>query len=142
MKRYHWPCLVVLLVVGCTQKTPEEMKWSKVEALRLPGASLAEITLALGPVDDDARTDSRHTTYAWYRFLPRTNDSPMNSIGWNMLEVTVDNAGNMVHFRRLKPFILDNGTIYPVDVDQAYRDKQGKWHSGPLPAGGVDNLSR
>jgi hypothetical protein len=142
MKRCRWPCLVVLLAVGCTQKTPEEMKWSKVEALRLPGASLAEITEALGPHHDEKGYRRRYTTYKWYQFLPKTNDSPMALTGWHMLEVTVGGEEHIVHFKRVKPLVLDNGTLYPMDVDQEYRDEQGKWHSGPLPALTVDESGR
>jgi|GEM_PF-4781025 hypothetical protein len=118
----------LLALLFIPRGNPDDLtnRWARVAALRLPDVSLSDITEALGPPD-------ANTAYSWYQFLPNTTDSPMSLTGWHMLEVTVDSAGHIIQFQRRRPFVLENGTIYPVDVDQGYRDEQGRWQSGSRP---------
>jgi hypothetical protein len=143
--------LAVLLVPG---RTPDETrvmnKWAKVEALRLPEATLAEITEALGPCDseDNYSTDDwNDTTYEWYRFggigIDGFGGSGMDGTGsrWHMLRITL-RYGRTMSFVRTKPLIRANGALEAVTFDEGWRDKHDKWHSGPLPTPSLDELGR
>jgi hypothetical protein len=122
---------LTLLAAGCSSKPELEVRWSKVEALRLPGATLADIKRALGPLDRQATREGK-TLYCWYPFGGGKNTAPYP---WHMLYLTVDDKTvDVIAFDRQKPFFLENGAIYPVSMSAGHRDGKGKWQSGPHPA--------
>jgi hypothetical protein len=139
--------LATLLVVWLVPaRSPDEIrvmsKWAKVEALRLPEATLAEITEALGPSDvtDNYSTGNPNDTiYEWYTFGGIAKDGAGSP--WHMLHITV-RYNTTLSFLRQKPLIRANGAVEAVTFDEGWRDKQGKWHSGPLPAPSLDELGR
>jgi hypothetical protein len=117
----------LVLAAGCSPKSEGEAKWSKVEALRLPGATLADIKEALGPHDQQATHEGK-TLYRWYPFGGGKKTAPYP---WHMLHLTVDDkTGDVMAFDRQKPFVLENGAIYPVGIDAGHRDDKGKWQPG------------
>ena len=124
---------VLLLVAGCSPKSDLDLNWSKVEALRLPGATLADIKKALGPLDRQVTRKGR-TLYCWYPFGGGKKTAPYP---WHMLYLTVDDkTGDVMAFDRQKPFVLENGAIYPVGMSACHRDDKGKWQTGAPTADG------
>jgi hypothetical protein len=122
---------VLWLVPGCSPKSDLDLDWSKVEALRLPGATLADIKKALGPIDRQV-THKNRTLYCWYPFGGGKTTAPYP---WHMLYLTVDDkTGDVVAFDRQKPFFLENGAIYPVGKSAGHRDDKGKWLEGAPPS--------
>jgi hypothetical protein len=109
------------------------VKWSKVEALKLPGATLADVKKTLGAQDRQA-TSKGTTMYLWYPFGGGKKTAPYP---WHMLYLTVDDkTGDVIAFDRQKPFVLENGAIYPVGIDAGRRDDKGKWQTGAPTADG------
>ncbi len=118
----------LLGLLAAAGQSPDDVRvmdqWAQVESLQLPEATLAEIREAFGPGVSDGTG-----SYRWYAF----NDSYARP--WSMLWIVVDpKTGETIAYERQRPWIRQDGTVEKVTFDAAWRDKQGMWHSGPMPA--------
>ena len=129
---------VLVLGIGCSRESDTKLRerWTKVEALHLPEATLDEIVAVLGPYDETADAGDA-TMYAWYRvnwFAKGRRQS------CHLLQIAVDNAplkgdtNTMTFFRRIRPVVSENAQNPVIDFDAGYRDAKRKWKS-ELPPG-------